>query len=501
VRLSWLLAVGSFALVLAAPSAAVRIAGTAGPDLLLGTEGPDRIAARGGADRIDVAGGRRDAVSCGAGADVVAADSSDRVARDCERITRRISTDPFIGPGALHASEAEPDTFSWGAKIVAAFQVGRYRDGGAQAIGFAVSSDAGRSWRHGLLPRLTFASRPRGEFPRASDPAVAYDQLHRVWLITTLAMGVSDSALLVSRSGDGLHWSAPVSAGRKPNRPKEIMFDKEWIACDNGAASPFRGHCYLSYSDVERLRLATQTSTDGGRHWSSAVGSPDGAGRRGIVGPFAPGPQPVALPNGTLVVPLYDDQISVVLSTDGGTTFSPAIRVAPARFHRSAGLRAAPLPSAEVGADGTVAMVWPDCGTAARCNENDLIFSRSFDGISWTPPAVVPLGPGNHVLPGLAADRSRPGRLALAYYTDFGRKLDVGFVSSADGGVTWTRPLRLSPEKMSFKRIAQSGGAMVGDYISTSFATGRAVPVFALAQSPLHGRLRQATYASSIVVP
>jgi hypothetical protein len=42
---------------------------------------------------------------------------------------------------------------------------------------------------------------------------------------------------------------------------------------------------------------------------------------------------------------------------------------------------------------------------------------------------------------------------------------------------------------------------MVGDYISTSFANGRAVPVFTLAQSPLHGRLRQATYASSIVVP
>jgi len=501
VRLSRLLAGGSFALVLASPSAAVRIAGTPGPDLLLGTPRPDRIAAGGGADRIDVAGGRRDTVSCGAGADVVAADSSDRLAGDCERITRRISTDPFTGGGAVHASEAEPDTFSWGAKIVAAFQVGRYRDGGAQAIGFAVSSDAGRSWRYGLLPRLTVASRPRGEFPRASDPAVAYDNLHRVWLITTLAIGFSDSALLVSRSSDGLHWSAPVTAARKPNSRQGIMFDKEWIVCDNAAASPFHGHCYLSYSDVERLRLATQTSTDGGRRWSAAVGSPDGAGRRGIVGPFAPGPQPVALPNGTLVVPLYDDQISVVLSTDGGASFSAAIRVAPLSFRNSAGLRAPPLLSAEVGVGGTVAMAWPDCGARAHCDENDLVFSKSSDGVSWTPPAVIPLGPGNHVLPGLAADPSRPGRLALAYYTDSGRKLDVGLVSSTDGGVTWTRPVRLSPERMSFKRIAQSGGAMVGDYISTSFANGRAVPVFALAQPPLHGRLHQATYASSIAVP
>jgi hypothetical protein len=42
---------------------------------------------------------------------------------------------------------------------------------------------------------------------------------------------------------------------------------------------------------------------------------------------------------------------------------------------------------------------------------------------------------------------------------------------------------------------------MVGDYISTSFAAGRAVSVFTLAQSPLRGRYRQATFASSIAVP
>jgi hypothetical protein len=501
VRFSVLLAVGSVALILAAPSDARRIVGTQRPDLLLGTTLADRVSARAGADRIDVAGGGRDTVSCGTGDDLVAADAADRLGQDCERVSRRISSDPFRRGGAQHATQAEPDSFSWGARVVAAFQVGRYSDGGAQAIGFAVSSNAGRTWRHGLLPGLTAASTPRGAYPRASDPAVAYDELHRVWLIATLAIGFSDSAVLVSRSSDGLHWSAPVTAVRKPNGPDGIMFDKEWIACDNGAASPFHGRCYLSYSDIEGRRLVTQTSTDGGRTWSAAAGSPDDAGRRGIVGPFAPGPQPIALANGTLVVPLYDDQISVVLSRDGGASFSPALRVAPSSFARSAGLRAAPLPTAEAGADGAVTLVWPDCGARAGCRENDLVFSRSLDGVSWTQPAVIPLGPGNHVLPGLAADAARPGRLALAYYTESAGRLDVGFVSSNDGGANWTRPVRLSPERMSFARIARAGGAMVGDYISTSFANGRAVPVFTLAQSRLGGALRQATYASSIVVP
>jgi hypothetical protein len=116
-------------------------------------------------------------------------------------------------------------------------------------------------------------------------------------------------------------------------------------------------------------------------------------------------------------------------------------------------------------------------------------------------PTKIPLSSGNHVIDGLAADPTRPGRIAVAYYTESGRKLDVRIVSSSDGGATWSRERLLSPERMPYSRIAQSNGSMVGDYISTSFAGGRAVAVFTLAQSKLRGRLRQATYAASVAVP
>jgi len=43
-------------------------------------------------------------------------------------------------------------------------------------------------------------------------------------------------------------------------------------------------------------------------------------------------------------------------------------------------------------------------------------------------------------------------------------------------------------------------GSMVGDYISTSSAGGRAVPVFVLATAPRNG-LHEAAFASSIPVP
>ena len=39
---------------------------------------------------------------------------------------------------------------------------------------------------------------------------------------------------------------------------------------------------------------------------------------------------------------------------------------------------------------------------------------------------------------------------------------------------------------------------MVGDYYSTAFAGGRAVAVFALAEEPLNGRLREGIFAASL---
>ena len=498
-RLSGLLAAAGIALALTASAGAALIVGTPRGDLLLGTTRADRIGGGAGNDRIDVAGGGRDRVSCGRGSDVVAVDSTDSTSRDCEILTTRISTDPYRGSG-MHATEAEPDTFAWGSTVVAAFQVGRFSSGGARNIGFASSTDAGRHWRNGLLPRLTVSSTPRGAFSRASDPSVAYDALHGVWLVASLGFSGHESALLVSSSTDGRRWSAPFVAARKQSGNEGILFDKEWISCDNGASSPFRGHCYLSYSDIENMRLATQTSTDGGRTWSEPVSSPDNAGRRGIQSAYAPAPQPVALPNGVVVVPIWDEGIAVVRSADGGATFSAETTIAPSRFSTSA-VRAGPFASVETGADGSVLMAWPDCARRPNCSGNDLLFSKSLDGLTWTPPRPIPLGPGDHIIVGLAADPARPGRVAVAYYTESGARLSVRLARSLDGGATWSPPQLLSPERMPFGRIAFSNGVMVGDYISTSFAGGRAVAVFALAQSKLHGRLRQAMYAASVAVP
>src|SRR5690349_2908407 len=52
----------------------------------------------------------------------------------------RVSADPFTNPTSQHATEVEPDTYAFGSTVVAAFQVGRFFNGGATDVGFVRST-------------------------------------------------------------------------------------------------------------------------------------------------------------------------------------------------------------------------------------------------------------------------------------------------------------------------------------------------------------------------
>lgn len=487
-------------LLFASAAGAARIGGSPQSDFLRGGPSADRIDGRGGNDRIKVDGGGRDTVRCGWGRyDLVNADLADRVGPDCETVARVVARDPYQAP-AQHSTIAEPDSLSWGNTVVAAFQVGRFRNGGAVNTGWATSRDGGRTWRSGLLPALTVSSQPAGPWDRASDPVVAYSATQRSWLIASLALRSTSAAIVVSRSPDGLSWSPPVTVVEAPST--SLLLDKEWIVCDNADASPHRGSCYAVYSDLRTRRLEFQASRDGGLTWEPQVAAPEEAGRKSILGRWAPAPQPVVQPDGDLVVPFYDeDRVASVRSTDGGRSFQPPVTISPTDFKATPGLRAPPLPSAEVDGAGNVYVVWPDCTRTPSCASNDLLISRSADGATWSHAARIPTRPrgsrADYVLPGIGADATRTGRIALVYYVLRGGLLDVGFTSSPDGGRTWRPARRLNAQTMRLEWIAQAGGAMVGDYFSTSWSGGRAISVFALA-SPRGTRFDQPLFASVI---
>jgi hypothetical protein len=437
----------------------------------------------------------------------------------------RISTDTTAVAGAQHATEVEPDAVAAGSTVVSTFQVGRYFGGGAGAIGFSTSTDAGRTWRSGLLPALTQATSPPGPAAGASDPVVAYDALHGRWLIATLASFGGQSGLFVSSSTDGLDWEAPATAVTYPRNPNVgTSLDKQWVTCDNGGTSPFRGRCYLAYTDIAHdtdprhlgSNFGIQSSTDGGLTWSPPALLSVNAD---IV---SPGVQPVVRPNGELVIVFFEDGVvEAVRSTDGAVTFSEREQVSALAFHRGsfgpqAALRSLSLPSATVDAGGAVYVAWPDCRFRANCRTDDIVVSRSVTPGRWTAPRRVPLGSPRalrrFVIPDLAVDplsRGNRARLALTYYTVSSAdcavadcRLDVYLVTSKSAGTRWTKPRRLNPMQMRLNWLAQTAsGSMVGDYVATVFAGNRVVSVHAQARPPQGGRFNESIYAFSLTLP
>jgi hypothetical protein len=135
-------------------------------------------------------------------------------AQDAPAVTlTKISSDPFTVPPGQHATEVEPHVLANGSTQVAAFQTGRIAPGGATAIGWATSADGGTTWTHGFLPGLTVGN-GSGPYSAASDPAVAYDAKHAVWMIASLPISNTSEtpAMVVSRSTDGgFTWNDPVS--------------------------------------------------------------------------------------------------------------------------------------------------------------------------------------------------------------------------------------------------------------------------------------------------
>jgi hypothetical protein len=410
----------------------------------------------------------------------------------------QISSDPFTQATCAasnttnHRTEVEPDTFSNGSTIVAAFQVGRIYDGGACAVGFATSTNNGATWTNGLLPAITKWS-GGGPNDRATDPSVAYDARHNVWLISSLTLleagGVHGNAVVTSRSTDGgLTWSNPVTTATGGD------LDKNWIVCDNTATSPFYGNCYTQWDDHGAGNLLQMsTSSDGGQTWGAAR-----TNNTGVIGG-----QPVVRPDGTVIVPLdnaNETAIGAFNSTNGGASWSAVTTIATIQHHSVAGsLREGPLPSAEIDGAGTVYVVWSDCRFRRACRANDIVVSHSLNatGTSWSAVSRVPIDATNsgidHFIPGLAVNKATSGgtaQLGLTYYfyPSGTTQLSVGFISSTDAGSTWSAPQTIASGMPSTWTATTSQGRMVGDYISTSYGSDNlAHGVFATAAAPTSG--------------
>ena len=405
----------------------------------------------------------------------------------------KISSDSFTDTDAQHKTEVEPDSYSWGPTMVAAFQVARVVDGGGADLGFSTTTDGGKTWTYGYLPGLT-VNYKGGSNSAASDASVVYDVKHGVWLISSLPIGNNGVNIAVSRSKDGIHWGNPIPVDSSGGD------DKNWITCDNNAKSRFYGNCYTEWSGV-----LMSTSTDGGLTWGPA---------KSANGAFGTGAEQLVLPNGTVVVPFLGNGMQAFTSTDGGVSWGNTVTISQVNtFQGNSSLRSVGLPFPSTGIDksGKIYVVWSDCTFRAGCSTNDLVMSTSTNGKKWTTPTRIPIdklsSTVDHFIPGLAVDRSTSSKTAhLAttyyYYPDAGCddatcEIHVGFTASTDGGKTWTagKDLGVGPMKISWLPASQNG-PMLADYLSSSYVNGKAFGVFMVAKAPSGGRFNQAAYTT-----
>jgi hypothetical protein len=417
----------------------------------------------------------------------------------------QLSADPFSNADGQHRTEVGSDTFQSGTTIFTAFQAGRRFGGGSAGVGYAAYDKRAGTWRNGFLDGIT-VHRGGGAYGAVSDVQVAYCfNCYDMWLVSSLAIdgpGGSTAVLTSRTNNNGYSFFKPVTAATG-------QLARNWLVCNYHPSGP----CYLGYTvtnagNVLRMRV----TTNGGLTWGPERGTADNAS--GFAG------KPVVQRDGTVVVPYLatNGQIRSFRSTDRGESWQPSVPVSDVVRHTTAGgLHTTALPSAQRDYYGTTYVAWSDCRFRTGCAANDIVWSRSTNGITWTAPRRVPIdattGTVDHFLPGIGVDPSsytaETTRIGLTYYyypnttcTFDTCRLNVGFISSVNGGTTWSAPTRIAgPMNLSWLPDTAQGRA-VGNSFSTEVAWGgNAFPIVSIASAPTGGNLDQAMFVPSGGLP
>ena len=349
--------------------------------------------------------------------------------------------------------------------LLAGYQEGRFENGGALALTYAVSFNGGKTWREGLLPRLTRAS--GGPFDRASDPWVAFGPGNRAYY-ATLAYNVANSSsdgIYVSASQDGgLTWGDPVAV----HLGGEAFDDKEAMIVDTGD-SPYRGRVYVVWDAPSQSGqpLLFSYSADEGRSYRSAVTVFDQGANIGAI--------PVVGPEGVVHLVWLNalginGNLIASRSMDGGDTWSPPVLISDVRVSGIPGSRTGDgIPSAAIDPrNGALYAVWQDDRFSPGIDQ--VVLSRSTDGgLTWSAPKLVSDGPRNaaNFTPAVAV--SPDGVVGVAYYSfrnDPSRHVlvDEYLAISRDGGKKFAKSVRVSSSSWDLRWASVARGFFLGDY-------------------------------------
>lgn len=364
--------------------------------------------------------------------------------------------------------------------LVAVYQEGRFYDGAARALGFAVSTNGGRQWRRGLLPGLTSSA-----FPRASDPWVAFGPGGRVYYASLVVSGgvlgdtAPRTAVLLSSSGDGGEtWADPVTVYQGNNE----FNDKEAVVADTRDDSPYKGRVYVAWMTIGNgynLRMAS--SSDDGQTFSPPTSIRSDGLNIGIVPLVGPGGVVHAVwQHATRLGPnnFVDFRVTTARSDDGGATWSAPVDIAAPSLLEVPDLRTGSgIPSAAIDPrNGNLYVTWQDDRFSPGVSQ--VVLSRSTDGgRTWSAPKLIAGGPKKAPSFTSALAVNGKGELGVSFYSlrnDRSRRYlsDTYIVFSKNGGQTFGPARRVSRSTFDTRFAAVTfGGFFLGDY--QGLAAGR----------------------------
>jgi hypothetical protein len=278
---------------------------------------------------------------------------------------------------------------------------------GEAASGTYFSNDGGGTWcctstdpAHlgTIIPGINRLT--GGQYDAAGDPSVAFDSKGHVYFA---GLGFDRTSppntVEVSKgtfSGGSLSWGAPTFIN--PTTSPSTLNDKEWIAVDSHAGSPFQDRIYVTWT---RFLFSAGTG--------NYVQSP----------------------------------IAFVSSSDGGATFTTPKLISGNVLY---GQGSRPV----VGPDGTLYVFWRGSTRLASLNSTYVVKS-SDGGATWSMPVAISGQPNSGLLKDTAfRNNSYPAAAAAPngdLYASWTTQTSDGSVAvyskSTNGGDTWTAPTRV----------------------------------------------------------
>ncbi|HZQ62925.1 MAG TPA: sialidase family protein [Casimicrobiaceae bacterium] len=376
--------------------------------------------------------------------------------------------------------------------LIGVWQQDRWSDGGARGLFSATSFDAGLTWSiaHAGFSRCTGGTAAAAtDYARASDPWITISPDGTAYQaaigLTGPTFGANAvDAVLVSRSSDGGRtWGLPVTLMRDA---RTSFDDKESITADPTDSR-------FVYAVWDRLAQAGGApawfarTADGGLTWEPA---------RSIYDPGMPSQtlnnQVVVLPDGTLIdfLTQFDTdaannttaRFATIRSTDHGLTWSApafiASSLAVGVTDPDTGMPvrdAANLASISAGRNGHLAIVWQDSRFSGGARDA-IAFSQSADGgATWSPPVRINAAPAVPAF-GPTVKIRDDGVIGVSYYDFRNNTADPGslptdyWLTQSSDGITWRETHVAGPFDLS--KAPNARGLFLGDYQGlTSTAT------------------------------